>query len=406
VPIGDETLTLVSGWLSDGEDVETTEIDELSEDEDDDNLSEATPHPENTSSDKDRQGSILWGMGGISILPHGNFPVLEVIIRIFLQRKAYDQLLQLLIEHLDREEDEKVWASLFRIFPYIRPTESALLMEFLTKLFATYPDLATTREAAIFLAHIHWTVPDFVRAVLSDWKSRSAPLVQQAFGELAALVWLMQPNLSWSNAFVEEILAQATPFSRVGAAYAAVHVWAETNNRKQASHLLERIIPIADGHAWSAVIDLFRLIDDIAPDAESIRILEAIAKQIPFQDSFNSTFVVERLQTLLPHEATLVARIAKALVARWREELGDIRTGTASIAPELVDIAITLHRLGPETRVVGIELFEELLHVNAYTARETLGQIDNRFRDTAVVARRRLPHRNRINSKRVRRRAT
>jgi hypothetical protein len=62
----------------------------------------------------------------------------------------------------------------------------------------------------------------------------------------------------------------------------------------------------------------------------------------------NATFVVERLATLLPHHAALVGRVAECLIARWRTELGDARTATAIAAPQLIDLAITLHRLGPE----------------------------------------------------------
>jgi len=73
--------------------------------------------------------------------------------------------------------------------------------------------------------------------------------------------------------------------------------------------------------------------------------------------------------------------------------------------PFLAIIAITLHRLGPQTRQAGLELFEKLLTINAYTARETLDQIDNRFRENAPTARPRLPRRTRRPSRRVRRAA-
>jgi hypothetical protein len=94
--------------------------------------------------------------------------------------------------------------------------------------------------------------------------------------------------------------------------------------------------------------------------------------------SFMSTFAIERLQTLLPHQAELVAKIAKSLVEKWSTDLADMRTAHSAIAPELVDIAITLHRLGPATREFGLEIFESLLTISAYTARETLDQIDAR----------------------------
>ena len=162
---------------------------------------------------------------------------------------------------------------------------------------------------------------------------------------------------------------------------------------------------MSDDATWAAIVDLFRIVDEVTPTPEWIAVLQAIAEQIPLKASFNSTFVIERLQSLLPHRASLVAKISIALASKWSGELGDMRTGTAAVAPELVDIAITLHRLGPQTRQAGLELFEKLLTINAYTARETLDQIDNRFRENAPTARPRLPRRTRRPSRRVRRAA-
>jgi nucleoside phosphorylase len=402
VSIDDAMVAIIISWLSAPPSEPVTTDAAGSEDDDDDSL-EAKKSSDEAATNKEREDSVLWGMGGISILPHGNFPILEVLTRILLQRHDYKTLLDLLTAHLDRSESQKLWSSLLRFFNFIRPDDKTQLVEFLTKLFAKYPGLATTREAAMFLAHVHWIVPDFVRHVLSQWKAHEAPLVQQAYGELVTLIRLMQPKLEWPALLVEEIMTQTSTYARTGAAYAAVHVWAETENSEAASSLLQRIIKSADDRTWSAVVDLFRIVDEISPEPAWIKVLEAIAEQIPQRRSVNSTFVVQRLQTLLPHHATLVANIAKALVEKWRKDLADMRTGTASIAPELVDIAITVHRLGPETRDQGTELFESLLDINAYTARETLDQIDNRFRSTAPTSRRRLPRRNRSRPKRVRR---
>ena len=128
-------------------------------------------------------------------------------------------------------------------------------------------------------------------------------------------------------------------------------------------------------------------------EEEWVSLLEVISEHIGRAKHIESSFIIERLQSLLPHQALLVAKIARGLVESWGGKLGDFTTSTAANAPELVDLAITLHRLGPDTREVGINLFEDLLHVSTYAARETLDQIDNRFRNTAPRARRRLPRR-------------
>jgi nucleoside phosphorylase len=382
--IDDDTLALLKKWLEITPVVETTtsKDDELESDD----------KPEKATERKDE--SILFGMGGLSILPHGNYPILEAIVRVYLQRQDHAGALTVLNEHLERPEQEKVWLALFRLFPLIRADDKAALSLFYKALFAKYPSLAANQEAAILLAQLHWTVPDLVHEILSDWKRNQSEFVQQAFGELATLIALMQPQLQWATEFLDGILAgDPSAPSRTGAAFAAVHAFAETDKKEQASKVVALLCLNSSESTWRAIVDLFRLVDEITHDLDWVRVLHAIADAIPHQPKFMSSFVTQRLQTLLPHEAALVGAIAKALVDKWKADLGDLRTSEAAIAPELVDIAITLHRLSPRTRETGLQIFEQLLSINAYTARETLDQVDSRFRPGAPTARRRLPRR-------------
>ncbi|MEA2893927.1 MAG: hypothetical protein QOI05_4720 [Bradyrhizobium sp.] len=380
--IDDKTLEILQVWLSSP----------IASSEGNDSASEANRESE-SSEEKDHADSILWGMGGISILPHGNFPILETLTRVLLQRKNYLDLLSILANHLKQSEDQKIWTALMRLFPFIH-AEANELMPFYEALFAKYPHLVEQRETAILLAQLHWKVPDFVHELLVKWEENSSAFVQQAFGELVTLIWLVRPELEWPENLIGTILASdASSPARTGATFAAIHIWAETDDKQRAADLLQKLIKGAADKTWKAAIDIFRLVDDITPEEEWVKILQAIADEIPNHTWFMSSFIIDRLQGLLPHEAPLVASIAQVLVAKWQSELGDLRTGTAAIAPELVDIAITLHRLGPQTRDQGLQIFESLLAINAYTARETLDQVDNRFRTAQPSPRRRLPRR-------------
>jgi hypothetical protein len=104
---------------------------------------------------------------------------------------------------------------------------------------------------------------------------------------------------------------------------------------------------------------------------------------------------VERLQALLPHEAELIAIIAEKLIDAWRSKLGDIRNETITAAPQLTDLALTLHRLGGASRQAGVALFEVMIEIDAYGARETLAEIDGRFGSHQATARQRLARRHR-----------
>jgi nucleoside phosphorylase len=407
VRIEEATVAILEGWLAAAPPVEM--------DEEADGAHAAREQAvEPTENDRSggstqtdhAEGSILWNSGGISVLPHGNFPVLEALTRVLLARAEHDRLLTLLREHLGRAESLNVWQSLLQFLVYLRPTSPDDLIAFLVTLFGRYPNLSKTREAAYLLAHAQWTIPEFVHSILLAWRTSEEPWVQQAFGELVALIAVVQPRLDWAGALLKAVV-EINDFSRarIGAAYSAVNLWNESDKRTAASDLLKALVPRADKRAWSAIFDLFRLVDQVTPDRDWTSLLEIMADHIQEAEGLSSSFVIERLQTLLPHQALLVARIAKGLVANWRDELGDVRTGTAAIGPELVDLAITLHRLGPLTRDIGTSLFEDLLEINAYSARQTLAEIDNRFDEVRRPARRRLPRRSAQHARRSVRRS-
>ena len=136
----------------------------------------------------------------------------------------------------------------------------------------------------------------------------------------------------------------------------AVNLWSDASHRTRATALLVRFLPNACEGEWSAVFDLFRIVDELTPEVNTVLLLKAIADNMDAAPRLNSTFVVDRLETLLPHEAPLVARIAEGLVRKWREELGDLRTGTTCVCrkqhantPHTISLLRT-HRKRPRSR--------------------------------------------------------
>lgn len=383
VSIDDPTLDMLEMWLVEPVDAEITE------DEDSAGLDIDTSNKENSL-----EGSVLWGHGGVTSLPHGNYPVLESITRVLLDRRDYDRLVAIYTKHSKTNEEQSVWLALFTFFRYIHPADPKAFGELVRDLFMRYPRFVQARESAMMLAYLHWKLPDVVHDIVAPWGISPDEFVQQAYGELVTLIAIVQPGLEWPQPLLKEIIeSENATRARVGAAYAAVNVWPEQKYRPQASLVLNSIIPKADTLAWTAIVDIFRVVDEITPEQEWVTLLQTLSEHMHSADHIDSTYIVERLQTLLPHQAQLVAKIARLLVSKWRGELGDMRTATAMVARDMVDLAITLHRLGPETREVGTSLFEDLLVVNAYTARETMDEIDNRFRGGPRQERRRLRRR-------------
>jgi len=166
-------------------------------------------------------------------------------------------------------------------------------------------------------------------------------------------------------------------------------MWSDDKLRQVASDTLIALLNGANKDLVRAVMDIFRVNDQLTPDISTVRLLSVLAAPETDMSAVPSFFVVERLQTLLPHEAQLVATIAHKLITAWRSELGNMQTEIAAAAPQLVDLALTLHRLGGESRQAGISLFEFMIEMDAYGARQTLFEIDGRFGTNQTVARQR-----------------
>lgn len=367
VTIDDSSVSMLESWLAPYA---------PSLDGDDDAGTEEQPEEPSHSN----RGSVLWRGHRIVVSPHGNYPVLQALAQILLVEKQHDRLLRLLRAHLERPEDPEVWEGLLHLIRYLRPSSPEALAAFLSQLFARYPSLTGSAGAAMLLAHVHWTVPAFVKTALPCWKSDRRAGAQQAYGELVALIALVHPDLEWAAELLDEVLASdehAT--ARAGAAYAAARVFSQNVNRSAASSLLATLIPKADGPTWAGIFDLFRLVKEVTPDGDWISLLQVMADCLGKAKGQTSPYIVRLLQGLLPHEGLLVGRIARGLAANWAEELSDIRASTAGNAQQLVDLALTLHRLGPETREQGTALFEDLLEINALGVEKTLHEMDRRF---------------------------
>jgi SpoVK/Ycf46/Vps4 family AAA+-type ATPase len=357
-----------------------------------------------SSKDKElKEGSILWGHGSASILPSGNFNILSALASILLNRKELgrDRYLKILDDHFSRERNPNIWKALLYRLSNAGGSTPQIVSTFLRKLFDRFPEILATQESIIFLAHAQRWDDEVVFDLISDWRKSDRAFLQRAYGELVGLVAMVKEKRKWVGAR-DEIIASGTENMKIGLAHAAVNTWSDDKLRLSAGKTLIALLKGASKDLVAAVMDVFRVIDELTPDASTAELLRALADRSTDMSEAPSHFVVERLQALLPHEAELIAAIAEKLVAAWRNELGDIRTGTAAAAPQLTDLALTLHRLGGASRQAGVALFEVMIEIDAYGARETLAEIDGRFGPHQAAARQRLARRPRPRGQRRR----
>lgn len=340
-----------------------------------------------------RRQSVLWGMWGGTVLPGGNYPILSALTSILLKDEpGRDRLMGIFQDHLARERDPKVWQALLVRLGNAGGATPDVVSSFIRGLFDRFPGMRQSREAIMFLAYAQRWDPTLVFDLIKAWDSAEDAFVRQAQGELVGLVALVNEAPDWV-ALLDHLVQAGTEEAKIGLAHAGANLWSEAKFHDAAGALLIRLVEGAGQERIGAVVDIFRLADDLRPDPTTLALMTALANADADLRGIPSTFIVEKLQTLLPHGAADIGKIAQKLVDAWRLDLGDTRTATSSSAPELTDLALTLHRLGGPMREVGVSIFEALIDFDAYGARETLVEIDGRFGVAGTEARQRIARR-------------
>ncbi|MFN2110469.1 MAG: hypothetical protein ACK2UI_12455 [Anaerolineae bacterium] len=136
--------------------------------------------------------------------------------------------------------------------------------------------------------------------LISDWRKSDRAFLQQAYGELVGLVSTVKTKEHWARAR-DEIIASSTDNVKIGLAHAAVNMWSDEKLRQRAGETLVTLLKGASKELVAAVMDVFRVADELAPDQSTVNLLRALANPGTDMSAAPSLFVVERLQALLPH---------------------------------------------------------------------------------------------------------
>ena len=349
----DETVALLSSWLVDW--AEPEPFDEL------DKMGAAQ--------DEGVQGaSLLWAYGGIMLLPHGNFPVLDAMAVGYLCRQPTDAdgWLGSLDRHLARRENPEVWLALSERFPWLQSADRPQALAFLDRVFELCPTILDRRRGAILIANIlSWLPPDRLTGILDRWIEGAWPTGPQAAAEILTLAFCRNPDDAGYRERVERCIdGTGHPDAkldglRLGVAHTLVRAWQEPALRGTTTELLERLVPLLRTDAQSiAISSLVNTSDPLPPDDATRRILLLLSRFPCIFDAEQSHFIGERMKDLLAcgFDPDVVYAASSAIV-RVMEKSGGDRT---SVLGDLTEIAIALHRM-PETRRQGLELFERLM---------------------------------------------
>ena len=376
--LDDETCILLESWIMEWRpDTESEPRNHLS------TLSQS--RHEKTKSDEPELRSLLWGVVEGRVLPHGNYPVLDALMRGYLCRRPKDtnSWLAVLERHVIRKENPEVWCEIASGMGYLVNAERGRAIRFLESLFSSYPQIPCNPIGVSLVASVQSWLPDQLRAaILEDWITGDWEEGPQAAGEVMALHYCHNPDDEVARLQIEAIMhgvgrdESVAEKLQLGAAYTFVAAWAEPALKSLATPRLVEFASIGGSAIDHALSSVFERVDTLPTDGHTRDLLEAMLQR-PSILTHTGHYLLESLKAFLRNgwEPMLVFRIANALVAASEGELGDIRTRWAANAGDLADIALTLHRI-PETKHQGLELFERLMLADSYDLGKRIEAID------------------------------
>jgi len=330
--------------------------------------------------------SLLWGYGGGMILPHGSYPALEALSLGYLCRTPMDVdgWLSVLERHVLRREETRVWVAMAQYFANLVNCDRDRSIKFIENLFVHHPDVLLDSCTARFLYPIlGWISSSLLDQIVDQWVSSDWPLGCQAAGEVIMVPRCRDPYDTDAVARVERVVEKvgidekAAVSLRVGMAHTLVTAARNSEMRAVAMPLLVELIAFEDKRLSAVLSNAFHDDEFLVADSHSRCILRACLDHPSMFRGPNGEGLTRRLQSLLSEgwNADLVCAVAQSLLESQLEKRGPDRVVPAFMSGDLVDLALTLHRI-PTTRVEGLELFERLMELRAYKTDESLQTLD------------------------------
>ena len=376
--LNDKTCRLLESWIDDWEPVADTNSGDSAYGRGRDIIN-------GNIAEESEQASLLWDARPGHFVPQGNYPFLESLMYgyIFQAPADLNQWLGVLERHLSRSEDARVWQEVLEDLWRLAEADRTRAIEFIDSLFSLHPEVFQTGTGAALIAQVmSWLPRELLAKIVETWSSGDWKKGPQAAGEVMALELCRNPEDENALQQVERIVsgnpktAKMVDGMRVGVTYTFAAAWPEAPLRGMATGYLLRLANVRTAAVERALSTCFDRAGQLAPDDHTRDLLEALLVR-PGVLVNGRHFLIDGLKGLLRDgwRPDLVYRITEALIAEKAKELGDIRTAWAADAGDLADIAMTLHRI-PDTKDLGLTLFERLMDARSYGLDERIAKID------------------------------
>jgi len=315
--------------------------------------------------------------GGIISLPAGNYAVLDALLVSLLssQPPRTGEWLDLLLAHVERDEEPLLWRAFARRLVYLRRCDREAATRLLDRLFARYPEVLSS-DHGVFLVAVSswWVAPEVVQHWVAALRSSSWQHARRAVGELTAFLGAREPAMAWAGDALSDLVDTSTDEEQLlGATHALTTLWREPEARARAAVHLGKLLCVGDT-ARDAVAFRALAHDKLSGDLPSKTLLREVAERsdpIPRESAHD---VAEWLLAMVQHCPDDVCLFAERMVATAADG-GDAQTALGGASTHLLNIATTLQRIA-SFRARGLTLFERLLMLNVYGVHDVLAEID------------------------------
>ncbi|MBI4847427.1 MAG: TIR domain-containing protein [Nitrospirae bacterium] len=334
--------------------------------------------------------SVLWQSHRMIVVPHGNYPILDTLTKAYLWKDSpdIDGWLSLLEKHVQRKENPEVWKTLTHYLPNLNLGDKIRSEKFLDSLFSKFPDVMKSDDGVTLIARVQsWVDDSLVSNWLfslrdSDWKQGA-----QAFAEILLLRHAWFSEIDWVKREVISIQKgrsaefQKMKNMRIGLAFSASELWSEPQYRIMATEILLELISDSNEAVQKATSKVFASAKSFFPDEYTWKILDKVCEYPKILTNERSCYLIEHLEDLLTTDPDRIYRVCNAFVTQLGKELSNISHRFTICTENLINIALTLQRLDGY-REKGLDLFERLLELDVWNARQTLLEIDRRINQT------------------------
>jgi hypothetical protein len=182
-----------------------------------------------------------------------------------------------------------------------------------------------------------------------------------------------------------------------GLVHGAVHLWKDIEDTAFLGHILASGMLSDHPPTGKAALDWFRVNEHARLSTRNRPVFAALAEGKAIESVRSYAYLVEALTDVIQDDPQLVYAICLRILESVGSELGSLAHSAAMDAEGIINIALTLQRMEEPHRTNGLSLFERLIELDAYRAREALMDVDRRP-GTALSS---LPRRRRGRRKRA-----